>query len=171
METKETLEKIQKAEYLDLQFTDLNGRLRHVTVPTDTVDLENLTMGFPKLDGSSIRGFAKIDDSDLVLVPDVNTLGTIPWSEFRTVRLICDIPGLEIDPRLVSKMAMLSIKRHGYHTLWGPEIEFMVLNAGEDYLRNKEGYFPVAPYDRLDNYRSSVVSHLKQDFDILDAAG
>jgi glutamine synthetase len=172
MDVQERLKEIKLYEFLDLHFTDIQGRLRHVTVPTKAVDEAGLTDGFPKLDGSSVRGFAKIEESDYVLKPDLNTLGSIPWTQSRTCRLICNIVGLEdLDPRNVAVRALIDVgrKQPHYWTKFGPEIEFMVHQAnGEplpEFLKNKDGYFPVSPFDRLDNYRSAVVHHLG-DFQI-----
>ena len=83
----------EKVKFVDLQFTDIPGRLHHVTVPARIVDLDIFEEGVPKLDGSSIRGFTDIHNSDMVLFPDPSTLSIIPWlpQEQKTARMICDI--------------------------------------------------------------------------------
>ena len=71
----------EKVRYVDLQFTDVPGRMQHVTVPVDSLDEDSFKDGVPKLDGSSIRGFTDIHESDMLLMPDPNTYGTLPWSD------------------------------------------------------------------------------------------
>ena len=83
----------EKVKFVDLQFTDVPGRLQHVTVPTESLDDDAFDDGVPKLDGSSIRGFTDIYDSDMLLIPDPMTYGTLPWSPdpLKTGRMICDV--------------------------------------------------------------------------------
>ncbi len=94
--------------------------------------------GVPKLDGSSVRGFREIFDSDMVLVPDVRTLATIPWNpeSGRTVRFICDVriggtqDPYDHDPRWVARRTEQVLAEAGYdHSYWGPEVEFWVFDS------------------------------------------
>ncbi|MEM0259418.1 MAG: glutamine synthetase, partial [Thermoproteota archaeon] len=91
----ETLEKIKKenVRFLDLQFTDVLGRLQHVTVSTSSLSEESLVEGIPKLDGSSIKGFTEIHESDMVLLPDLNTFSIVPWydTNYKVARLVCNV--------------------------------------------------------------------------------
>lgn len=163
------LQQIKGNDFLDLQFTDISGRLRHVTVPTKAVEQSDFDNGFPKLDGSSVRGFADISESDLVLRPCQNTYGEIPWAQHKTCRLICDILGLDVDPRKVARTAEAVLTQRGIWSLWGPELEFFVLDENMksvETIRPKEGYFPTSPVDMLDDYRSSFVQVLKGSFKI-----
>ncbi|MEK6870041.1 MAG: glutamine synthetase, partial [Thermoproteota archaeon] len=66
-------------QFIDLQFTGLTGRFHHTTISAITFTPEQMRDGLPKLDGSSIIGFASVDDSDLILKPDPNTFAIIPW--------------------------------------------------------------------------------------------
>lgn len=79
--------------FIDLQFTDVPGRSQHVTIPYNMLEQETFKEGVPKLDGSSIKGFAEIFDSDMLLVPDPSTFAVIPWGDqrFPTGRMICDV--------------------------------------------------------------------------------
>ncbi len=127
----------QEVRYVDLQFTDVPGRLQHVTVPVDSIEEDSFTDGVPKLDGSSIRGFTDIHESDMLLMPDPNTYGALPWSDgqIKTSRMICDVSwGFGMgrffrDPRYIAQRAEEEARKLGYDTTyWGPEMEFFVFD-------------------------------------------
>ncbi|MBI4257940.1 MAG: glutamine synthetase beta-grasp domain-containing protein, partial [Thaumarchaeota archaeon] len=127
----------EKVEFVDLQFADPPGRLQHVTVPADQVEYDSFTRGMPKLDGSSIRGFAEIYESDMLLRPDPSTLAIIPWipSDIKTARMFVDVywgfekGRLSRDPRGIAQRAEAVLTQEGYDlSLWGPEIEFFVFD-------------------------------------------
>ena len=112
---REVLDSIKKlgVKFVDLQFTDVPGRLKHVTVPSEMMEESFFTEGVAKLDGSSVKGFVSIDESDMLLVPDASTFGVIPWIEdsVKTARLICDVRAgfgagrFSRDPRFVAQKA------------------------------------------------------------------
>jgi len=140
-------------KYIDLQFTDVPGRLQHVTIPVKFIEEETFAHGVPKLDGSSIRGFVDIYESDLVLYPDPTTYAIIPWipDHVKTGRLICNVGWglgrgrLEKDPRYVAQRAEAYAAEQGYDlSFWGPEIEFFV--------------FDKVHWDVLDPYRGQSYS-------------
>jgi glutamine synthetase len=84
--------RVDKIKFIDLQFTGLTGRFHHTTVAANMFRVEDFEIGLPKVDGSSIRGFTEIQESDLVIMPDPSTFATIPWLEKdQTARLICDV--------------------------------------------------------------------------------
>lgn len=127
----------EKVHFVDLQFTDVPGRLQHVTVPVESLEEDSFKDGVPKLDGSSIRGFTDIHESDMLLMPDPVTYGVLPWSEgaLRTARMLCDVSwGYGMgrffrDPRYIAQRAEEEAKKQGYDTTyWGPEIEFFVFD-------------------------------------------
>jgi len=137
---KEALDLMDKGgvKFVDLQFTDVPGRLRHVTVPTEMMNAEMFTEGVAKLDGSSVKGFVEIQESDMLLLPDASTYGVIPWIEdsVKTARLICDVNAgfgggrFSRDPRHVAQTAEAKIREAGYtDSLWGPEVEFFVFDS------------------------------------------
>ena len=138
MSVSDVFEKIrsENVKFIDLQFTDVPGKLHHVTVPTHTINENSFSIGIPKLDGSSIVGFTSINDSDLLLKPDPNSFAIIPWmTENKTARLLCDIfwgedrGRLSRDPRGISQKAEQYIKSQGYDSSnWGPEVEFFVFD-------------------------------------------
>ena len=196
-----------KVKFVDLQFADVPGRMQHVTVPVESLQEDSFNDGVPKLDGSSIRGYTDIHESDMLLMPDANTYGLIPWSEdyLRTARMLCDVSwGFGMgrftrDPRFIAQRAEDEARKLGYdHVYFGPEIEFFVFdkvswdvsnpyatqsyrvesreaawNQGTSSLNNsppirfKEGYFPAAPQDSLQDLRSECVSVLSNNFGIV----
>ena len=95
MSVSDVFEKIrsENVKFIDLQFTDVPGKLHHVTVPTHTINENSFSIGIPKLDGSSIRGFTGINESDMLLKPDPNTFVIVPWSnpEAKYARLLCSV--------------------------------------------------------------------------------
>jgi len=137
---QQVLETVKKEaiKFVDLQFTDVPGRLRHVTLPAEMMQEGMFADGVAKLDGSSVRGFVEIQESDMLLVPDASTYGVIPWSEERvkTARLICDVYAGNArgrfgrDPRHVAQTAEAKIREAGFTgSLWGPEVEFFVFDS------------------------------------------
>ena len=135
---EEVFAKINQDEvsFIDLQFTGLTGRFHHTTISANTFTQDQMADGLPKLDGSSIVGFASIEDSDLILKPDPSTYSLIPWaSDKKTARLLCDVywgggrGRLEYDPRGISQNAEKFLETQGFdYSLWGPEVEFFVFD-------------------------------------------
>ncbi|MGI0020773.1 MAG: glutamine synthetase beta-grasp domain-containing protein, partial [Nitrososphaera sp.] len=128
-------------KFLDLQFTGLFGRFHHTTMDAKMFKAEDFVDGLPKVDGSSIRGFTEIHESDLIIRPDPSTYATIPWIEqaHPTARLICDILSggskrdvFPRDPRGLARRAEKYCSDQGYDTsYWGPEVEFFVFDKLE----------------------------------------
>ena len=145
MSVSDVFEKIrsENVKFIDLQFTDVPGKLHHVTVPTHTINENSFSIGIPKLDGSSIRGFTGINESDMLLKPDPNTFVIVPWSnpEAKYARLLCSVywgqgvsthkgEALEKDPRGTAKKAESYLKENGFDiSYWGPELEFFVFDS------------------------------------------
>jgi len=124
--------------FIDLQFTDVPGRTQHVTIPNNMLEADAFKDGIPKLDGSSIKGFAEIFDSDMLLLPDPSTFGVIPWGDerFPTARMICDVHWgyqkgrFSRDPRYIAQKAEEAIRTAGFtQSYWGPEMEFFVFDT------------------------------------------
>jgi len=122
--------------FVDLQFTSLLGRFHHTTISADTFTSDQMEDGLPKLDGSSIVGFASIEDSDMILKPDPNSYAPIPWIEDKkTARLLCDVywggdrGRLNRDPRAIAQNAEKYLTTQGFdYSSWGPEVEFFVFD-------------------------------------------
>src|SRR4029077_17959755 len=129
------------ARFVQLQFTDINGHVKIVTIPLHQLgaSIEHGTW----FDGSSIEGFMRIAESDQYLVPDMSTFAEIPWTSggavagasglaaARTARVICDVftPKGEPfagDPRNVLRRQMARAEALGYRFNTGPELEFFL---------------------------------------------
>src|SRR5579872_3767524 len=95
MSPKELLEYASKnaAKQVDVRFSDIPGLQHHVSYPIGELELDTFENGFG-FDGSSIRGWAAINESDMLLIPDPNTAFIDPFYEIRTLVMVCDV----IDP-------------------------------------------------------------------------
>lgn len=121
-------------QMLDVKFVDVPGTLHHLTVPVGVVDAEALRAGFA-FDGSSIRGFRGIAESDMILRPDPSTAVCDPFVEGPALSLMGDVlePGLKPygrDPRGVARRAERYLRETGIAdaSYWGVEIEFFVFD-------------------------------------------
>lgn len=125
----------QGIQIVDFRFTDLLGAWQHFSIPTRelTEELFEEGLGF---DGSSIRGFRTIDESDMILMPDPGTAFVDPTLEVPSLAIICQVydPMLRQpyprDPRYVAKNAEAYLKQTGIADVsyWGPEAEFFLFN-------------------------------------------
>jgi glutamine synthetase len=136
MTPKEVIELIKEKgiKMIDVKFVDLAGLFHHLTVPTQVIDEDVLVTGLP-FDGSSIRGFRGIAESDMVLLPDLDTVVFDPFVEGPTLSMFVDVkePGLKDyarDPRGVAKRAEVYLKNSGVADVsyWGPELEFFMFD-------------------------------------------
>lgn len=157
----------RNVESLRLQFTDIQGLVKSVSIPATRIGkaLDSGT-GF---DGSSIEGFARIQESDMLLRPDISSFAILPWraKENRNVaRLICDVykpngQPFEGDPRYVLKRAMKKAEEMGYSMNVGPELEFFLFNMenGRATTRPHDfaGYFDFGPVDLAEEIRREIV--------------
>src|SRR5579875_2086366 len=124
MTAQEVLQQVREnnIEYIDLQMIDVPGKLNHVTIPSYQINEEDMEYGFDKVDGSSLRGFTDIQDSDMIIRPDPNTFAIIPWSEGsrKMARMIGDIylnlgrGRFSRDPRAVAQKAEAYLKQNGF---------------------------------------------------------
>ncbi|MDE1870912.1 MAG: type I glutamate--ammonia ligase [Candidatus Micrarchaeota archaeon] len=120
--------------WVDLQFTDLPGTVHHVTIPASSFTDESFEEGFAKLDGSSIRGFTSISESDMVLMPVKGTLRLIPWTP-NVARVLCKVHWggskgrFENDPRGIAESAEKLQEGLGYKSFFGPELEFFIFDG------------------------------------------
>ena len=126
-----------KVKFVDLQFSDVPGRMQHVTIPSEMINEKTFAEGVAKLDGSSIKGFTEIYESDMLLFPNASTFGIIPWSDenLKSCRFICNVhwgfgkQRFSRDPRYVAERAVDALKNEGFSSsLWGPEVEFFVFD-------------------------------------------
>ncbi len=129
--------KKEEINFIDLQFTDVVGARKNVTIPTR--ELESTLNHGIWFDGSSIEGFARIAESDMYLVPDITTFAVLPWlsGKEKTGRLICNVytpdgqPFLG-DPRTVLARVINDAENMGFIYNTGPELEFFLLKPDAD---------------------------------------
>ena len=153
--------------FIRLQFTDIFGTMKNVAITVSQLKraLDNKCM----FDGSSIEGFARIEESDMYLHPDLNTFEIFPWrpQQGKVARFICDIyrpdgTAYESDPRYVLKKVLSKTKEMGYDFNVGPECEFFLFetdDAGNPTTISNEraGYFDLGPLDQGENARRDIV--------------
>ena len=133
---------------VDLKFVDLPGTWQHFSIPVKDLTLELFQEGIG-FDGSSIRGFQKIHESDMLLLPDSSTAFVDPITKAPTLSLICNVvePGTLApytrDPRHIAQKAEAYLKATGIATTsyWGPEVEFYIFNSIRFDQTSHSGYY------------------------------
>jgi glutamine synthetase len=159
--------------FLRLQFTDILGVNKNVEVPA--TQFEKALRGDILFDGSSIEGFVRVEESDMLLVPDLETFRVIPWSDpdAREARVICDIttpegapfPG---DPRACLKRQVERAAAKGYVMKAGMEAEFFLFKRPENgglvdtSTHDVGGSFDLAPADLGETARRAMIDVLEQ---------
>ncbi len=158
--------------FLRLQFTDILGVNKNVEIPRSQFD--KALAGDILFDGSSIEGFVRIEEADMLLVPDLRTFRVFPWGdqENRVGRLICDIhrpdgTPFDGDPRLVLKRQIERAQSLGFVMHAGMEAEFFVFKPGHEgqaatVTHDVGSYFDLAPADLGEDARRAIVSALEQ---------
>jgi glutamine synthetase len=162
----------ENVRFINLQFTDIAGIVKQISIPVEHWGTA-VDHGI-WFDGSSIEGFARIAESDMYLVPDLDTFAVIPWGheELTAARVICDVytpegepfPG---DPRFALKRALAKAEAMGYGFNTGPELEFFLFRPGPDgrlsplSLHDEAGYFDVST-DLAHSVRRQMVNALQQ---------
>ncbi len=179
MKLKENIfEKIEKegVKFIQMQFTDILGAVKNVTIPSEK--LEKAVDEGVFFDGSSVLGYATIEESDMRLMPDMNTFLILPWTnnDLKTARFLCNIydskgKRFEGDPRYILEKVVRKAKEMGYSAKAGPEYEFFFLNMDENgnpvpKPSDSGGYFDLMR-DKGDNVRKEIVMYLnKMGFDV-----
>lgn len=167
-------------EFIRLQFTDLFGILKNVAIPKSQLKkaLDNQMM----FDGSSIDGFARIEESDMCLRPDLDSFVIFPWrpQTGKVARLICDVyktdgTPFEGDPRHILKKAMAEAEKMGYTFNVGPECEFFLFNVDENGApttnsNDQAAYFDLGPNDLGENARRDMVLTLEDMGFVIEAS-
>jgi glutamine synthetase len=142
--------KQRKVQVVDVKFCDLPGTWQHFSIPAATLDEEMIKEGLG-FDGSSIRGFQAINESDMLLLPDVSTAFVDPILEVPTLSLTCDIydpltlEPYSRDPRFIAFKAEEYLRTTGIATTsyWGPEAEFFIFNSVRFDQNAHEGYYHI----------------------------
>lgn len=174
--TKEDILKIveeQQINFFRMQFCDINGFQKNVAIPRS--QLEKALDGGIMFDGSSIDGFARIDESDMFLKPDLDTFVVLPWRNkdgIAAARLICDVhlpDGTPFDgcPRVALKKSLAVAKEMGYTMNIGTEAEFFLFERDEDgtsttITNDTAGYFALDPEDRGSDCRREIIETLEE---------
>jgi len=160
--------KEQDVKFIRLWFTDILGFLKNVAITVE--ELEGALEDGIGFDGSSIEGFARIDESDMVAKPDPLTFCMLPWrpKEHSVARMFCDIlrPGgepFEGDPRYVLKRSLERAADLGYTFYVGPELEYFYFqNAESPITLDQGGYFDMTPTEMVTDMRRDTILALDE---------
>jgi glutamine synthetase len=162
----------KNVETIRLQFTDIQGIVKNVAIPATQMG-KALKSGI-SFDGSSIEGFARIQESDMVLKPDLSTFTLLPWrlkDGSNEARIICDVflpNGRPFDgaPRSVLRRQLERAREMGYSMKVGPELEFFLFQKGNSGCstipHDFGGYFDLGPVDLAEDVRREIIRALIQ---------
>ena len=162
--------KDQSVRFVRLWFTDILGFLKSVAIPVNQLE-QALTDGIG-FDGSSVEGFARIDESDMIAMPDPSTFQVLPFrpqEEGAVARMFCDIldpsgKPYDGDPRLVLKRALRKAAELGFIFYVSPELEYFYFKSPEPPLERLDegGYFDLTPLDVASDLRRGTVLTLER---------
>ncbi len=172
MDSKDLLKRVKEdgVKFVSLQFTDVTGTVKSVDMPVR--GLEGALEDGVWFDGSSVEGFARIQESDMRLVLDPDTYAVLPWSldERRRARIFCDIQmpdgrPFEGDPRGVLKRMIAKIAERGWTYNIGPEPEFFLFKGGNGgsvhpVPHDVGGYFDFSAGDDAVRVRTELMDAL-----------
>ncbi|MDD3594521.1 MAG: type I glutamate--ammonia ligase [Candidatus Gastranaerophilales bacterium] len=164
--------KDNNVKVIKLQFTDLNGQVKNLSVQVSQID--KLLNNEMILDGSSIKGFRSIETADMYLYPDKKTFTLLPWLSKETgnaARLICDIYNADATPfegcpRANLKRVIAEAKEWGFEMQVGPEAEFFLFKKDENGMATTitndfAGYYDAGPDDKGEEIRTKIVDGLE----------
>ncbi len=173
--TKDDILKIvekEKINFFRMQFVDVNGFQKNVAIPRS--QLGKALDGKIMFDGSSIDGFARINESDMFLKPDFETFVILPWRNkegIAAARLICDVhlpdgTPYEGCPRIALKKSLAAAKEMGYVMNIGTEAEFFLFERDENgnsttITNDTAGYFALDPEDLGNDCRREIIEVLE----------
>ena len=159
--------KDKEISFIQIWFTDILGVLKSFSIrPSELEEAMTEGMGF---DGSSIEGFSRIEESDMIAKPDPTTFQILPWrpDEKPVARMFCDIlqpdgSPYAGDPRYVLKRMLAKAAEKGYTNYLGPELEFFYFanNRGTEVL-DRGGYFDAPPLDGGNDLRRATIFALE----------
>lgn len=165
----QVLEAIKKQDirFIRLWFTDILGQLKSFAIPSDIMEEAfSEGMGF---DGSSIKGFARIDESDMLAKPDPSTLRILPWrpKEKAVASMFCDIlqpdgTPYEGDPRYILKRNLAQLEKTNYTFYVGPELEYFYFeDEKQPKILDIGGYFDLTTLDAASDLRRDTILALE----------
>ena len=165
--------KEEDVKFIRMQFTDIFGQLKNVAITASQIEkaVDNQIM----IDGSSIEGFVRINESDQYLWPDLDSFVIFPWrpQHGKVARLICDVHNPDGtpfvgDPRGVLERVLEKAKAMGYDTFnVGPEAEFFLFQTDEEgkpttRTNDEAGYFDLGPLDHGESTRREICLALEE---------
>ena len=160
--------KEQKVKFIKLWFTDILGFLKSFTITSE--ELSDALEGGMGFDGSSIEGFVRIEESDMIAMPDPTTFCILPWrpKEHGVARMYCDIyrpegNPFEGDPRYILKRTLKKAADKGYTYYVGPELEYFYFknSEGTEFV-DMGGYFDATTLDLALDLRRQTVLMLEE---------
>jgi glutamine synthetase len=181
--------KFKDIEFVQLRYTDVVGRFLAKYIVSDTGDASEQLQNGTALDGSSVMGFSKINESDLLLIPDRSTLRLMPLPNYKVATVIADVyegfgnGRLVRDPRYVTQVLEEDLRGQGLMCQTGPEVECFVFEdilfdnkggveiqsserTGKYPIRRKHGYDAPPFQDSLLELRFEVAKILKNNYSI-----
>jgi len=158
----------KKVGFVRLWFTDVLGFLKSFDIQVE--ELAGALKDGMGFDGSSIEGFCRIEESDMLVKPDINTFAILPWIKEKkpVARMFCDVlePGgkpFAGDPRYVLQKNLAEAKKMGYTFNIGPELEYFYFrNKGGTEILDRGGYFDLTPMDIGQDLRRQTVIMLEK---------
>ena len=161
----------QNVEFIRMQFTDIFGQLKNVAITKTQIKkaVDNQIM----IDGSSIEGFVRINESDMYLRPDLDSFVVLPWrpDQGKVARLICDVYTKDGepfvgDPRGALKRMLAKAAEMGYTFNVGPECEFFLFETDAEgrpttKTVDEAGYFDLGPLDKAEGTRREICLDLE----------
>ncbi|HEX2938426.1 MAG TPA: type I glutamate--ammonia ligase, partial [Ruminiclostridium sp.] len=166
-------------KFIRLQFTDIGGIMKNIAVNESNIES---ALDGAIFDGSSIEGFARVEESDMLLIPDLSTLNMIPWrpQQGRVARFISDVylpdgTPFSGDPRYILKKTLEKAAQDGYTFDVGPECEFFLFHTDDHGLPTTQthdtaSYFDLAPIDLGEDARREMSLVLEDMGFIIDAS-
>jgi glutamine synthetase len=155
-------------KFIGLQFVDIFGNAKNCEITS--FKLESALNSGVWFDGSSIEGFARIHESDMLLKPDLKTFCFIPWSENKVARMMCDVYGVDEkpfdgDPRGNLKRVLKKVKEDGFEYKVGPELEFFLFKMTDGTMQAREPndagwYWDLSPLDQAVEAKREVILSL-----------
>src|SRR5687767_1168817 len=160
------LAKESGAQIVDLRFSDLPGLMQHFSIPVSELSEESFDDGLG-FDGSSIRGFQEIQESDMLLVPDPDTAFLDPFTAHPTLNMNCFVKDpvtgemYSRDPRYIARKAELYLKQTGIAdtSFWGPECEFYIFDSIRFDQNQHEGYYYIDAIEGVWNSGAEEEGH------------
>jgi glutamine synthetase len=163
-------------KFIRLWFTDILGFLKSFAITID--ELEDAITEGVRFDGSTLQGFIRADEREMIALPDVSTFKILPWrpQQDSVARMICDIHQIDMTPyegdsRYILKQNLKKAAARGLTFYTGPEIEFFFFkNFTQPEILDRGGYFDLTPLDAATDYRRDIVLTLeKMGIDVISS--